>query len=372
MKKVLVVAPYRDGTGWAHSSEQTILALDSVGVDVVSRAIKLNDVNGEVSDRIVELEKKSIRNSDIVIQYLLPHQMDYCGQFEKNIAYYMCETSHFRNTSWPQRINTMDEAWVPCIQNQIASIDSYVKTPIKVVPVPADISKYQKTYEKANIPHLKDKFVFYHIGEVNRRKNLFTLVKAFHLEFEPQEPVALVIKGTVPGASPADTERHIAEICNSTKRSLKLYNKLEVYHGEIIISKRLTEEEMMGLHASCDCYVSPSYGEAWNIPAFDAMAMGKTPICTDVGGPSDFIRDDAGWLVPWKPEPVFGMEGTFNDIYVGNEDWAAIDVYELRKSMREAFEHRGLREIKAEIGMARAVEYSQQAVGMQMRNLLDA
>ena len=374
MKKVLVIAPYRDGTGWSHSSEQTILALDAVDIDVVPRAIKLNDVSGEVSERIVELEKKSTKGADIVIQYLLPHQLDYSGHFQKNIAYYMTETSHFRNTSWPQRINTMDEAWVPCEQNKTAAVESFVTKPIHVVPVPADTEKYQKKYEKLSIPQLKDKFVFYHIGEVNRRKNLATLVKAFHLEFGPQEPVALVIKGVVPGASVADTEKHIAEICNQTKKHLKLYNRVDIYHGEIIISQRLTEEQIMGLHASCDCYVSPSYGEAWNIPAFDAMAMGKTPICTNIGGPSDYLdagKEDAGWLIPWKKEPVFGMEGTFDDLYVGNEDWAAIDIYRLRLAMRAAFEDKELREQKAEAGIARANDYSQQAVGMIMKGLLD-
>ena len=44
----------------------------------------------------------------------------------------------------------------------------------------------------------------------------------------------------------------------------------------------------------------PSHGEAWCIPAFEAMLFGNTPICSNDGGPKDFIdpkNKDTGWLV---------------------------------------------------------------------------
>ena len=39
--KVLYIGNYRDGTGWANACINNILALDSVGVDVVPRAIPI-------------------------------------------------------------------------------------------------------------------------------------------------------------------------------------------------------------------------------------------------------------------------------------------------------------------------------------------
>src|SRR5690606_13575351 len=136
-----------------------------------------------------------------------------------------------------------------------------------------------RKYETFNIPYLKDKFVFYTIGEVSRRKNLVAFLKAFHLEFRPDENVAIVIKGNIPGVSPNQVDEHIREICNTVKDQLKLYRRKELYHSEVIIGQRLNEEQIMQLHTTGDCYVSASYGEGWNMPAFDAMAMGKTPIC---------------------------------------------------------------------------------------------
>jgi glycosyltransferase involved in cell wall biosynthesis len=369
--KVLYIGPYKDGTGWAHAAIENILALDAAGVDVVCRPLKLNEVNGEVSPKILELETKSDKGCDVVIQNCLPHQTDYNGYFSKNIAYYFTETSHFKNSSWAERLNLLDEAWVPCRSVVESSINSHVTIPIAVVPVPANIEKYQKEYKPLDIPHLKDRFCFYTIGEVNRRKNLVALLKAYHLEFGPNEPVELVIKGSLPGLPPIEVDKHIGEICNTVKDQLKLYKKKEIYLKETIITQPLTEEQIMQLHATCQCYVSPSYGEGWNMPAFDAMAMGKTPICTNQGGPVDFLIN-GGWLVPCQPEPVFGMkDGTFQDIYVGNEEWYSINITELRKTMRTAFEDHIEREKRAAVGIERAYDFSHSRIGQIMRDLLD-
>ena len=57
--KVLYIGCYRDGTGWGNAAIDYILSLDAVGVDVVPRAIKLNNKQVELPSRIVELENKS-------------------------------------------------------------------------------------------------------------------------------------------------------------------------------------------------------------------------------------------------------------------------------------------------------------------------
>jgi len=406
--KVLYIGPYKDETGWAHAAIENIMALDAAGVDVVCRPMKLNDATAEVPAKLLELESKSDKNCDVVIQNCLPHHTDYNGSFDKNIAYYFTETSHFRNSVWAERLNLMDEGWVPCDSVLEASRESFVDIPLNIVPVPCNVEKYQKKYEPLDMPHLKDKFVFYTIGEVHRRKNLADLIKAYHLEFGPEEPVALVIKGSLPGMPAGEVDKHIGEMCNQIKTQLKLYHSPQIYLPETIITQHLTEEELMRLHATCDCYVSPSYGEGWNMPAFDAMAMGKTPICTKQGGPTDFLIWDqtsilnedgsftpdrrpiggqpnpmegrygsihnslAGWLVEAQEEPVFGMkEGTFPDLYVGNESWAAINIAELRRAMREAFENVEERTKRAENGVVRAYDYSHLRVGSLMRDLLD-
>ena len=72
--KVLFIGVYKDGTGWGNAAQNYILALDAAGVDVVPRAIKFNDRQAEVPQRILQLEKKSSKGCTHVIQNVLPHQ----------------------------------------------------------------------------------------------------------------------------------------------------------------------------------------------------------------------------------------------------------------------------------------------------------
>ena len=182
--KVLYIGHYKEGTGWGHAAADYILAMDSVGIDVVCRSINLSGKQAEIPKRIEELEQKSIKGCDICIQHVLPHYMDYNGRFKKNIGLYATETDSFDRTTWAERINLMDEAWVINQQMVDASIRSGVTIPIKIIPHASDTDKFNKAYTKFEIPQIDNTFVFYFVGELIRRKNLVALLKAFHIEFD--------------------------------------------------------------------------------------------------------------------------------------------------------------------------------------------
>ena len=337
--KVLYISNYKDGTGWGNAATDYILAMDSVGIDVVCRSISFNGEKGEVHPRILELERKSSRHSNVCIQHLLPHMLDYNGRFEKNIALYESETSNFKSSRWTEYINTMDEAWVVNKQMSEASLSSGVESPIRIIPHTFDTSKYDNEYKPLDIPYMdiENKFVFYFIGEAIRRKNIFALIKAFHLEFDVDEPVDLIIKASKGGMSDDDCGKYIKELCAPAKENLKLYPSNDLYKSEFITTGFLDNEKMMRFHKTMDCFVMPSYGEAWWLPAFDAMAMGSTPICTNVGGMSDFLSDGGGTLIDGVLEPAFGMTETFQDLYTGREDCVSINVRKLQKAMRRMY-----------------------------------
>ena len=373
--KILFIGAYRDGTGWGQAAIDYILAMDHVGLDVVCRPIKLNDNNYEIPQRIIELEQKPLKGANICIQNVLPHYLDYNGHFDKNIALYFTETDSFTNSVWPQRINMMDEAWVACDQMAQASQNSGITIPIKTIPCASDTSKFDQSRPVFAIPDLKDTFSFYFIGDMVRRKNLVALIKAFHLEFDISEEVSLMIKATKYSTEPEETMEHVKGMCNQIKENLKLYPSVDKYKYELIVTEHITEEEMLSLHATCDCFVMPSYGEAWCIPAFDAMGFGNTPICSDVGGPLEFLKDGGGFLVPTKKEPVFGMLETFTDIYTGHENWWGVDIRALQKQMRHVFEmwkndQVAYLETKKQ-GRLSAEQYSYKNVGLLIKKELE-
>lgn len=358
--KILYIGNYRDGTGYGQAAEDYILSLDSIGIDVVCRPLKFNDVNHIPPKRIIELEKKSSKNCNIVIQHTLPCHIEYNAAFDLNICLFAYETSNFIMSGWQNHLNLMDASIVINKQMKDACINSGVKKPIHVVPHARDFYTYTQSYEKLSFVvnnTNKDDFIFYTIGEKSRRKNLAALLKAYFLEFDSHEDTSLIIKtNKKEDEQNDDIYKFIASIANG----LKVSRNPKV----VCINERLSNNAIMKLHNSCDVFVQPSYGEAWSIPAFDAMAFGKTPIVTNCTGYKEYIDENVGWLVDCKEEPVFGSDSDIKDLYHGCENWFSVDVNDLRMKMREAYSSKDLRKLKAANALDRAYEFSHEKVGL--------
>lgn len=375
--KVLFVSNYKDKTGWGYAGLNYILALDKAGVDVVCRPLKLNDSDEPLPERIYELESKSSKGCDICIQHCLPHYLSY-GDFKKNIALYVAESSNFECTVWPERINMMDAAWVPNLFVKHVSFQSEVKVPIRVIPHTFPVENYLRSYKVPDeIKKLKDegKFIFYTIGEFTRRKNYAALIKAFQVAFchHDRDKVALVIKTSKDGVSAEETKSGVIDFCNGIKPGLKLYGDKSVdsYLPETIITRRFTDNEIYGLHYGADCYVTTSYGESWGIGAFDAMGFGKTPIVPKSSGFTSYMTSKCGWLVETQEDICFGVDDTFRNLMTGHEMWWSINIPELIETMIEAYEKPKLRESLSIAGMKRAQGYSYENVGNRMKYILE-
>lgn len=368
--KILLIGNMHDQTGWSQSGIGYALSMDSVGIDVVVRNIKLNNINGEVPERIKELEAKSDKDCDIVIQHVLPHMLDYSGHFKKNIAICCFETSNFRKTSWASKINAMDELWVLCDQSVKIAKDSGVNIPIHVVPPGFDTSKYEQKYDKLTFNEIERKFKFYFIGELTRRKNIEALLIAYYTTFTIYDNVALVIKTGVPGASPQQNAQAIKQLIDSVKKGLKLYPSVDMYPIEIGITAPMSNEEIMRLHATCNCFVMPSYAEAFCIPAMEAMAMGNPVIANDCGGMSDYLSNNCGSLIKNREQPIYNMLDTFNELGTGHETWSSIDIIELGKEMRRMYENPRICKEYGERGIDRSYDFSYQNIGNKIKELL--
>ena len=138
----------------------------------------------------------------------------------------------------------------------------------------------------------------------------------------------------------------------------------------VIITSFISNEDICRLHRFGDCFVMPSYGEAWCIPAFDAMGFGNTPICTNIGGMADFIGH-AGFLVEGVMEPVCDMLDTFPALFTGNEDWCSVSIQGLRECMRHAYESQEDLGNMKEAGLKRVYEYSHENIGNLIKGLLN-
>lgn len=372
--KILFIGNYRDGTGWAEACCRHALALDEAGADVVCRPVRLNDCREDPPERVLQLEAKSSRGCDAVVQFLLPHLMEYDGHF-LSAGMYLSESDSVLHNGWADRLNCMDLAIGASSQMREAALSSGVRVPYEVVPIPADTREYAGPFgELEELKPLKRRgeFVFYTVGEYVRRKNLGTLLRAFHAEFDPDEPVSLLIKASVPGKGERASASLLRSFCEDVRANMRLYADGSRYKGEVIVTRRLSRAEILSLHAGSDCFVQPSYAEGWSQPGFDAMAMGKTPLVTDWGGFREYLTAETGWPLPFRVEPAFGARDAIGGLHTSRENWASVSVNDLRRAMRAAYSDVGLRKQKARAGVLAAEEFSLRKVGERLLGVLSS
>lgn len=367
--KTLLIGAYKDGSGWSKAALNTIKAMLDTGLEVVPRPAKLNNYEFEEPEWLQAAESQSDKNCDVVIYYVPPDHIQYSNKFKKNICYFLCETETISDTHWLDRLELMDEVWVPSNFIMLSLLKSGLTKPIRVVPIPCDTSIYLKSYPI--LPQIKQEkhgdFLFYNICDFNRRKNIDALVKAFHMEFDYNEPVNLCLKISKNQICHAAYDINIKDWCNNIKDGLKKGTcKQEILLPETYLS----DEQIYGIHKGCDVFVSSSHGEGWNIPAFDALAFGKTPIVTGWSSHAEFVSKENGWLADFTIENCFGNQDFPGSLYSSKQRWAQVSIGSLRACMREAYENRVLREEKSDNGFDAIERFSYENVGLLIKKVL--
>lgn len=371
--KVLYISHYRERGGWSQAAQDNMLALDKAGVDVVARHVTLTSDN-DVPAKIKELENKSSEDCDVCIQHVLPHHLVGSSKFKKNIAYLASESTSIKHLAWFNQLQQMDEVWVPNEQSAWFLADDCIGIPVKVVPHTFNIENYTRKYEDLNIPQTKGKFKFYYIGDLNDRKNIDAAIRCFHAEFDKSEPVSLVLKVKKFGHNPQQVQQIMDQKISIIKNSLRMYRDISEYHKDIIISEDVPPDKIYALHQHCDCFLCPSHGEAWSIPSFEAMAFGNTPICSDFGGPRDFIdKDDTltGKCVKGSYATCQCSDAAFPDIFTGREYWFNPCDMELRHTMRHYYNKWDKKREKKISGLNQAKKFSYENIGNLMKGLLN-
>lgn len=369
--KILYIGHYKEGTGWAQAAKDYILALDSIGVDVVCRNITLTKDN-PVDNRILQLEKKSTDDCDYCIQHVLPHHLAATKRFKKNISFIALESHSIKNLTWFEYLKPMDEVWVP--NHQLSNklfIDGIKRT--KVIPHCCDIEKYTKKYQTISIPQIDNKFKFYYIGDLNDRKNIRSIIRCFHSEFDKSENACLILKVKKFGHSPDQVKKIVDNILTEEKNKLRIYSSIQDYQKDVVLTEDLTDDQIYSIHQYADCFVLPSHGEAWSIPSFDAMAFGNTPICSNFGGPRDFIdRNDTrtGHCVEGTLGICQCSDAAFPEIFTGKEYWFVPSEFEVRQTMRFYYENKKDKLKYKQAGLERAKMFTYEKIAQLIKEYL--
>lgn len=338
---ILYIGPYRQTDGWGHAARDYIKALLTQNINLAIRPIYMSPrdsflQNDDLDEDFLECEQRDANDSNHIIEHVLPNLY----RKYRRPTHLICklESAGLVNTPWGQMFTVPDSVLLTSAQEVEESLSCGVKNAFKIGE-PVDVEKFNSPYQRIKfIPERS--FNFYFIGEIIERKNLEALLIAFHTEFHTEENVNLVLKLTKPGVPEHLLSQEANSYIYDIKKNMRIYSDVSMYKKEILITNYIPEEEMWALHRSCDCFVMPSKGEALCRPLVDSIGFGNTPIITRGTSMEDVVSEKTGYIADSRPEPILTRQSYIPNMYTSRESWHSIDIFSLRKKMREAYDNR--------------------------------
>ncbi len=336
--------PIFDNSGYARASRGNILALHNAGVPVTLNPISFEQIKPDlgVDGEIL----KSLVQKDISYNVNIIHTTPEFWNKHKvhnavNVGYTIWETTKL-HSDWPKYINdNVTKVLVGCEWNAKIFKDSGVSIPIGVVPHGINMDEFSNI-TPYNINGVSENdYVFYSIFQWTERKHPLALLKAYYHAFSGTSDVVLVLK-TYRNNYTDDEKTAIRD----TIKRLKYIMPMDHYPKVCFISNMLSEDEIVGLHKACDCYVSLDRGEGFGLSPFQAGATGNPIIVTGFGGATEYAKEDNSYLIDYQLTPVFGMP--WSPWYRGDQLWAEPDIEHGAKLMQQVYMDRNVAKEKGE------------------------
>lgn len=168
----------------------------------------------------------------------------------------------------------------------------------KIIPHafdPATLEERRRTRaERVAIDRGGVPYRFYYSGAWTSRKNPAGILRAWGRAFTKNDHVELVLHS--PGASQE------AYVVAMHQTGLYAQDMAPV----LFDSQSLSEADYWALHHQGDCFVTATRGEAWNLPAFDALLAGRHVIHPCGMGADDFLENTSAAMYGgmWAPASV--------------------------------------------------------------------
>lgn len=326
--KINLTGAFRDSSGYGQFARGYAAAMHKAGWDISLEIISFeqNHSNhskyGEICEKLLSKDNK---HPEINIINMIPkvfHTFKKPGAM--NIGFTMFEASKIP-AAWVQQCNQMDAILVPCKWNKDTFIASGVTVPVEVATPGIDPELYPiKTHVGVHRPNFK----FYSIFQWSERKNPSALIRAFISAFAGNQNVSLTLKTNLGDYSKEDGDTLRQEI-------KKIRDSIEVpsYPNIFLKHEKLTQQQVIDIHMSHDCFVLPSRAEGLGLPYIESMMVGNPTIGTRYSGNLEFMTDSNSLLIDCQPEPVFNMRHR-GGWYTGDMLWAHPNVAQLAETMK--------------------------------------
>ena len=303
---------------------------------------------------------------DTVFLHLMPEYAPFFRETEPDkrlILHTAWETDRIPH-HWRFLLELADLVAVPSTWNWDVFLEAGLRVPVDVLPHAAITPAPVQGPPPATIRG--GDYVFLTVNTWTARKRLRETIQCYLDTFTAGDAVTLVVK--------TDGRNHMSPWPMFTSTALETRLLLRRYRNParvVLVTGRLSDDDMARLHARADCYLSLSCGEGWGLGAFDAATRGKPVIATGFGGPLDYLPPDDAYLVRNRLVPVRNDLG--KPSFTDDQQWAEPDTAHAGQLMRHVFTCREEASERGQRLQARILEeFSEQAVVERFLRLLDA
>tara|TARA_Y100001968_G_scaffold331145_1_gene384873 strand:+ start:274 stop:1503 length:1230 start_codon:yes stop_codon:yes gene_type:complete len=149
---------------------------------------------------------------------------------------------------------------------------------------------------RKNLGIQPDDFVLLNIGALTSNKGVELLVKAYIVLKSKYKNLRLLIKDSS-NLYGKKLENIVTKMAKDERNKNLDFSKL---NDVITISQNLDIENLNRIYNSADAYVSPYYGEGFNLPALEAAACGIPILVTSGGATDDYFSKKIGLKIDSK------------------------------------------------------------------------
>ncbi|RLN63361.1 hypothetical protein BBJ29_002115 [Phytophthora kernoviae] len=241
---------------------------------------------------------------------------------------------------WPDRMNKMDEIWVPTKFQEKVFVDGGVRPEsVKVVPEVVDVhffdpEKVTDPYDLASetsFDFSESTTVYLSIFKWEERKAWRVLLTAYFQAFSAEDDVVLVLltNGYHSTSSSAKDFMNVIEEF-ALEAVGKPLNELPQVH---VLPPHIPQDSMPSLYKAANAFVLPSRGEGWGRPHVEAMAMERPVIATFWSGTTEYMTEENSY-----PLKIDGLVEITEGAFRGHK-WADPSVEHLKELMLRVKKH---------------------------------
>jgi glycosyltransferase involved in cell wall biosynthesis/Tfp pilus assembly protein PilF len=226
---------------------------------------------------------------------------------------------------WVSVCNQMREIWVPSeFAREVFGRGGVEGSKLRVVPSGVDSTEFSPGVAPTHLPR-RAAWNFLFCDEWRERSGWDVLLTAYFQEFSDRDDVCLYIASHLPGETGVESAEKIRRQVEAKAEELKASARVEVLG--------VSEFDLPGILAACDCVALPGRAEGWGRNQLQALLMEKALITTGWGAHMDFCQKGNCRLIDFELVEIGATET--DSLPLRGFKWAEPSLENLRAALRE-------------------------------------